>query len=76
MEMTKKSVIDKLKDRFGFDDDEAEMYNRIANMKISDFTDEDDEVDDDYIEDDIPFVCKTCGGPYPSCETSCKMFDD
>ncbi len=25
---------------------------------------------------DMPFVCTTCGGPWPSCETSCKMFDD
>ena len=23
-----------------------------------------------------PFVCSTCGGPWPSCSTSCKMFDD
>lgn len=26
--------------------------------------------------DEIPFVCRTCGGPYPDCRTSCKMFDD
>lgn len=38
-----------------------------------------DENDWDYEterEEDIPFVCSTCGGPWPSCETSCKMFDD
>ena len=25
---------------------------------------------------DIPEGCIACGGPYPSCMTSCKMFDD
>jgi hypothetical protein len=35
--------------------------------------------EEDYMEesdDSIPFVCRTCGGPYPQCMTSCKMFDD
>ena len=32
------------------------------------------EVDDDN--DDIPEGCAACGGPYPSCKTSCSMFDD
>lgn len=26
--------------------------------------------------DDMPSGCKACGGPYPSCKTSCKLFDD
>lgn len=26
--------------------------------------------------DDIPWGCQTCGGPYPQCMTSCKVFDD
>lgn len=26
--------------------------------------------------DEIPYVCGICGGPYPSCTSSCKMFDD
>lgn len=33
----------------------------------------------DWIRDDekeIPWGCQTCGGPYPQCKTSCKMFDD
>lgn len=38
--------------------------------------DENDLVFDDFIEDDIPWGCKTCGGPYPLCTTSCKMFDE
>lgn len=34
---------------------------------------------DDYFEsknDDIPEGCIACGGPYPDCMTSCKIFDD
>lgn len=33
-----------------------------------------------YDEDDIPGMppagCRACGGPYPYCMTSCKLFDD
>lgn len=25
---------------------------------------------------DEPECCRACGGPYPSCVTSCKIFDD
>ena len=33
--------------------------------------------DDDYTDDDgMPACCKNCGGPYPDCMTSCKIFDD
>lgn len=32
-----------------------------------------DEDDDD---DDIPEGCRACGGPYPSCTSSCPLFDD
>lgn len=27
-------------------------------------------------DDEKPYVCRTCGGPYPDCRSSCKMFDD
>lgn len=27
-------------------------------------------------EEDIPEGCAACGGPYPDCKTSCKIFDD
>ena len=27
-------------------------------------------------DDDIPEGCAACGGPYPSCTTSCPLFDD
>lgn len=26
-------------------------------------------------EPDIPETCDTCGGPYPDCKASCKMYD-
>lgn len=38
-----------------------------------------DEGDWDYQaedEGDMPWVCKTCGGPWPQCQTSCKLFDN
>lgn len=34
---------------------------------------------DDYLifRDDMPPAgCRACGGPYPYCKASCKMFDD
>ena len=39
------------------------------------------EINDDdfdiYSEDsDVPGVCEACGGPYPMCRESCKIFDD
>jgi hypothetical protein len=27
-------------------------------------------------ESEPPYVCIVCGGPYPQCQTSCKIFDD
>lgn len=38
--------------------------------------DEDDDWYDDDDDDDIPEGCAACGGPYPQCTTSCKLFDD
>ena len=38
-----------------------------------------DERGDDYLifRDDMPPAgCRACGGPYPYCRASCKMFDD
>lgn len=26
--------------------------------------------------DDMPECCEACGGPWPDCEASCKLFDD
>ena len=30
----------------------------------------------DEEDDEIPKGCKACGGPYPHCKTSCKLFDE
>ena len=38
-----------------------------------------DERGDSYLifkNDMPPAGCRACGGPYPYCKTSCKMFDD
>lgn len=35
-----------------------------------------DSFDEPSEDDDIPEGCAACGGPYPYCKTSCKMFDD
>lgn len=34
--------------------------------------------EEDYSTDilDMPEVCRTCGGEYPDCMDSCKLFDD
>ena len=32
--------------------------------------------DEEESEDDMPECCIACGGPYPDCMTSCKIFDD
>ena len=29
-----------------------------------------------YDGDVPPAGCRACGGPYPQCKTSCKLFDD
>lgn len=43
--------------------------------------DEDEVIDidtdeDEESEDNVPKGCQACGGPYPYCKTSCKLFDD
>ena len=35
-----------------------------------------DDEEDDIFSDEIPQGCAACGGPYPQCTTSCKLFDD
>lgn len=44
-------------------------WNVDPDNKLSEDFDDDDE-------DSIPSCCRACGGPYPSCMTSCKIFDD
>lgn len=53
--------------------DEDEMLRLMNELGIE--TDEDELYS--YSEgDELPYVCTTCGGPYPQCTSSCKMFDD
>lgn len=33
-------------------------------------------IEDNNDTDDVPSGCAACGGPYPYCKTSCKLFDD
>lgn len=40
------------------------------------FIDESEIIYDDDDEDEVPVGCAACGGPYPSCKTSCPIFDD
>lgn len=47
---------------------ERTAYNQL-NRENTDF-------ENDMSYDEMPESCKTCGGPYPSCQTSCKLFDD
>lgn len=35
-----------------------------------------DDPDDDEDGDGMPEGCAACGGPWPSCQTSCSMYDD
>ena len=51
-------------------------YNRseFKCLSCGYIMDEDDwERDDD---EEIPWGCQQCGGPYPQCTISCKLFDD
>ncbi|MEY8515369.1 hypothetical protein AALC25_00305 [Lachnospiraceae bacterium 29-84] len=37
---------------------------------------DEDEWEPEREDDGIPWGCQNCGGPYPQCITSCKLFDD
>lgn len=43
---------------------------------ISDLDEAMELCEDEDGDDEKPFVCRTCGGPWPECQTACKMFDD
>lgn len=59
--------------------DVEEVYDELDNeiVEVS-FDDEDEEDEDNYYDDEeeIPEGCAACGGPYPSCKTSCNIFED
>ena len=57
------------------DIEDGDGYSTLAST----YEDEEDNypLPDDYEpEEDIPECCIACGGPYPQCTTSCKIFDD
>lgn len=59
------------------DIEDGEGYPTLASTYED--RDEEDEyhLPDDYEpEEDMPECCIACGGPYPQCTTSCKLFDD
>lgn len=43
----------------------CENFNKESNILIAKFN-----------ASKIPEGCRACGGPYPSCKSSCNMFDD
>lgn len=51
-----------------------------GSIGSADFDGDEDSVDiwgrDTSSSDDMPEYCNICGGPYPNCKTSCKLFDD
>ena len=45
-------------------------------VKHDDYSYDDYEEYYEEFDEDIPYGCSSCGGPYPYCKTSCKLFDD
>ena len=52
---------------------ESRYQRRICSFDATIFNDDEGNEDN---EDNIPEGCLACGGPYPSCKTSCPLFDD
>lgn len=52
---------------------ERRYQRRICSFDATIFNDDEGNEDN---EDNIPEGCLACGGPYPSCKTSCPLFDD
>ena len=44
------------------------------DVEYEDVYEDEEEYEDD--EDGMPSCCVACGGPYPSCMSSCSIFDD
>ena len=55
---------------------EKREFFRKRDRALYGIDEEDDDWYDDDDDDDIPEGCAACGGPYPQCTTSCKLFDD
>lgn len=53
---------------------EYDEVNKEDYIKLAD--EEYENLYDSPNEDNMPECCIACGGPYPDCMTSCKIFDD
>lgn len=49
--------------------DEGVCYYECTDCDYSEYA---YDIDKNY----VPEGCAACGGPYPQCKTSCKIFDD
>ncbi|MBQ7645850.1 MAG: hypothetical protein IJS94_01150 [Clostridia bacterium] len=51
-----------------------------AKCTVDDGVDEGPAVVEEYYDsnstEELPEYCKICGGPYPDCTSSCKLFDN
>ena len=63
----------KKKNETGFIRLDEERIKDIITGEIFYVDEDDDEVEDT---NEIPFGCRSCGGDYPNCKTSCSLFDD
>lgn len=51
---------------------EYDEINKTLYVSVA----EEYDMDDILFDDCEPYCCKACGGPYPDCLSSCKIFDD
>lgn len=49
---------------------------KIDEMEYEYEGDDEEEWSSEEVGDTIPAGCRACGGPYPYCKTSCKLFDE
>ena len=60
---------------YSITDEEAENCEGYPTLE-STYEEEIYHYDSDTGELIVPWECKSCGGPYPDCASSCDMFDD
>lgn len=58
--------------RYSYNKSEFKCFDCGLIMDEDDWDFEHDEVNADI----PPYGCRACGGPWPNCKTSCKLFDD
>lgn len=75
VEETIKETVDPLAHFEEEDDIDEEEYEELYEYQKQLAINEDSGYFKDHPED-IPSCCNACGGPYPLCRWSCKVFDD